>query len=334
MKTKRISFLIIAITFLTLIYFIALKPHDDYSEGKPGTEIVISIQNGALGSEIAANLEKLGVVKRASAYIRIIKKDPAALGVSPGEHRLQTRIPAKTALVQLLDQKRFIGQIEVKEGSTLSDVLAQLKKAKNIDQGSGATRKRVIPYLSNAYRSLEGQLFPARYSFVPGTTYQDALQAMVKRFQEEAITTGLNSSKTAYTPYQQLIISSLVQIEGDPSDFSKVARVIVNRLKIGMPLQLNSTVQYAANLRGRIALSTAATQIRSPYNTYRSVGLPPTPISNPSSAAIEAALNPEPGDWLYFITVKPRDTRFTKDYSEFQKWEVLYSRNLRAGAFK
>ena len=101
-----------------------------------------------------------------------------------------------------------------------------------------------------------------------------------------------------------------------------------------MPLQLNSTVQYAANLRGRIALSLAATKINSPYNTYKYVGLPPTPISNPSRLAIEASLKPASGDWLYFITVTPGDTRFTSQYSQFQEWEVLYQKNLKAGAFK
>lgn len=188
--------------------------------------------------------------------------------------------------------------------------------------------------MKNSLNSLEGQLFPARYSFAPGTTYGTALSTMVNRFQEEVTTTGLNKGFQKYSPYQALIIASMVQIEGDPTDFGKVARTIYNRLKIGMPLQLNSTVQYAANLRGRIALSTAATQIRSPYNTYRNVGLPPTPISNPSTLAIKATLSPDQGDWLYFITVKPGDTRFTSQYSEFQQWEVLYTRNLRAGAFK
>jgi UPF0755 protein len=101
-----------------------------------------------------------------------------------------------------------------------------------------------------------------------------------------------------------------------------------------MPLQLNSTVQFAANLRGQIALSTASTKMDSPYNTYRDVGLPPTPISNPGLAAIDAALHPADGNWIYFITVKPGDTRFTNSFSEFGGWEVLFHKNLAAGAFK
>jgi len=129
-------------------------------------------------------------------------------------------------------------------------------------------------------------------------------------------------------------MASIVQVEGDVSDFSKIARVILNRLDIGMPLQLNSTVQFAANLRGQIELSKASTEINSPYNTYRNLGLPPTPISNPGLSAINAALHPAQGDWLYFITVKPGDTRFTRSFAEFGTWELLFHKNLAAGAFK
>lgn len=322
------------LAIIAVIAFFFLRTNDDFPSGKPGPEVVVTIQNGALGSEIAATLQNTSVIKKASAYIRLANKDSRTLGVSPGDHRIQTRLPVKEALNQLLDQRRFVGQVEVKEGSTLSDVLKTLKASKNIDQKTMVTKSSVTPALKNSLNSLEGQLFPARYSFAPGTTYVTALSTMVHRFQEEVTTTGLNKGFQKYSPYQALIIASMVQIEGDPTDFGKVARTIYNRLKIGMPLQLNSTVQYAANLRGRIALSTAATQIRSPYNTYRNVGLPPTPISNPSTLAIKATLSPDQGDWLYFITVKPGDTRFTSQYSEFQQWEVLYTRNLRAGAFK
>jgi UPF0755 protein len=156
-----------------------------------------------------------------------------------------------------------------------------------------------------------------------------ALQSMLDKFSENPI-----SGYKKFSKYDVLKIASLIQVEGDQKDFNKVARVIYNRLAIHMPLQLNSSVQYAAGLRGRIALSTAATNINSPYNTYKNQGLPPTPISNPSLAAINAAITPADGDWIYFITVKPGDTRFTKDFNEFQTWNTLYNNNLANGLFK
>ena len=69
------------------------------------------------------------------------------------------------------------------------------------------------------------------------------------------------------------------------------------------------------------------------YNTYKKYGLPPGPIGNPGVAAMTAALNPTSGDWLYFITVAPGDTRFTKSIDEFNAWKALYTKNRKAGAF-
>jgi UPF0755 protein len=101
-----------------------------------------------------------------------------------------------------------------------------------------------------------------------------------------------------------------------------------------MPLQLDTTVQYALKKRGSVFLSTKSTLINSPFNTYRRYGLPPAPIGNPGSAAMKAALTPAAGDWIYFITVKPGDTRFTKSHDEFLVWKNEYLKNLQAGAFK
>ena len=100
-----------------------------------------------------------------------------------------------------------------------------------------------------------------------------------------------------------------------------------------MPLQFDSTVHYVKKVRGNIFLSTQSTLISSPYNTYRKYGLPPGPINNPGLAAMRAAMNPKAGNWIYFITVAPSDTRFTADIDEFNRWKVEYKKNLRAGLF-
>jgi UPF0755 protein len=110
--------------------------------------------------------------------------------------------------------------------------------------------------------------------------------------------------------------------------------VIYNRLAIDMPLQMDSTVHFIMNVRGDIFLSRNSTKLKSPYNTYQRYGLPPGPIGSPGSAAMEASLNPVVGDWLYFITVAPGDTRFTSNFDQFNTWKALYIKNRNAGAFK
>jgi UPF0755 protein len=333
MRLQRRIFLITGLCALLLFGFLRLQPNNDFSPNNPGSEIVFLIQDGELGSSIAQNLENQGVVKSAAKFIEEFNRDPKASGISPGSHSIQTQIPARTAIEQLLDPKRMKSALVVREGSTFASVLSLLKTNENIARtktGYGAVK----PVYANPRNSLEGSLFPARYSFEANTSVERALKTMVAKAKSEYTRLGVDAGFDKYKPFEVLTIASMVQIEGDPSNFSKVARVIYNRLRIGMALQLNATVQYATNSQGQIMLSNKATKINSPYNTYRFAGLPPTPIANPSNDAIVATLNPANGDWLYFITVAPKDTRFTKDYTEFSEWNTEFNKNVAAGKFK
>lgn len=333
MRLQRRIFLITGLCALLLFGFLRLQPNNDFSPNNPGSEIVFLVQDGELGSSIAQNLENQGVVKSATKFIEEFNRDPKASGISPGSHSIQTQIPARTAIEQLLDPKRMKSALVVREGSTFASVLSLLKTNENIARtktGYGSVK----PVYANSRNSLEGSLFPARYSFEANTSVERALQTMVAKAKSEYARLGVDAGFDKYKPFEVLTIASMVQIEGDPSNFSKVARVIYNRLKIGMALQLNATVQYATNSQGQIMLSNKATKINSPYNTYRFAGLPPTPIANPSNDAIEATLNPAIGDWLYFITVAPKDTRFTKDFTEFSEWNTEFNKNVAAGKFK
>jgi UPF0755 protein len=333
MRLERRIFLITGLCALLLFGFLRLQPNNDFSPNNPGSEIVFLVQDGELGSSIAQNLENQGVVKSAAKFIEEFNRDPKASGISPGSHSIQTQIPARTAIEQLLDPKRMKSALVVREGSTFASVLSLLKTNENIARtktGYGAVK----PVYANPRNSLEGSLFPARYSFEANTSVERALKTMVAKAKSEYTRLGVDAGFDKYKPFEVLTIASMVQIEGDPSNFSKVARVIYNRLRIGMALQLNATVQYATNSQGQIMLSNKATKINSPYNTYRFAGLPPTPIANPSNDAIVATLNPDNGDWLYFITVAPKDTRFTKDFTEFSEWNTEFNKNVAAGKFK
>jgi UPF0755 protein len=333
MKLQRKIFLFSTLGALVLFGFLRLQSTDDFSGREPGAEIEFFVQEGELGSSIATNLEKQGVIKSASKFIEEFNSDPKAQGISPGSHSIQTTIPVKTAIVQLLDPKRLNNVLTVKEGSTFSDVLKLLKSNEHISK-ENTSYSSVKPVYQNPRNSLEGSLFPARYSFEDNTSIETALQTMANKAKTEYLKTGMDKGLEKFKAFELLTIASIVQIEGDPTNFSKVARVIYNRLQIGMPLQLNATIQYATNSRGRIMLSNKATKLDSPFNTYKYRGIPPTPISNPSLDAIEATMNPSAGDWLYFITVAPRDTRFTKDFEEFSKWNTEFNKNVAAGKFK
>ncbi len=294
-------------------------------------KVIIEIPAGASGSKVAEILFEKDVTKSALAYFRAAVADPRSAKVAPGAHELNTKISARQALEQLLDPARIPNLIKIFEGGWKSEVIdSMLRYGFTKNEIEHAFTKVVLP---QGFTDAEGLLFPAQYSFPAGTSALEAVQAMVDRFSHEATGQQLLSAQGKLTPAQLLTIASLVQAEGDAKDFDKVSRVIRNRLDISMPLQLDSTVHYVKKVRGQIFLSTNSTLIKSAYNTYRKYGLPPSPIGNPGALAIAAALKPADGDWLFFITVAPGDTRFTRSNDEFLSWKALYEKNRKAGAF-
>jgi UPF0755 protein len=294
-------------------------------------EVVVEIPNGATGSQIASILFESGVVKSAQAYFRVAVGDARSQKVAPGSHRMTLKISARQALGQLLDPDRIPNLIRVAEGAWKSEVeKAFITYGFTKQEVSKAFSSLKLP---QGFSKSEGLIFPAQYSFPQGTPAQVAAQSMIDRFSDDPYGRRLLQGNKDFSAQQLLTIASIVQAESTNEDFSKVARVIYNRLKIGMPLQMDSTVHFIMQARGDIFLSRKSTTLNSPYNTYKKFGLPPGPICSPSSDAIKATLEPIQGDWLYFITVAPGDTRFTASFDQFSKWKVEYTKNRKAGAF-
>ena len=294
--------------------------------------VSISIPTGATGAEIAQLLKIAGVVASAESFFRAAVANPKASSIAPGTHSLSLKISGKTALEQLLDPKRITDLIKITEGAWNSEVFAQMVATKNWSANPAQSAKKVV--LPEGITALEGVLFPAQYSFAEGTSQVAALQSMVNRFNGAISAIDFVDPAGKLNKQQLVTLASLVQAEGDTKDFAQISRVIRNRLAIGMPLQLDSTVHYLKNTRGQIFLSNKSTKLKSPYNTYQNYGLPPAPIGNPGLAALKAAIAPAEGDWLFFITVAPGDTRFTKSFSEFNGWKLVYQKNRKAGAFE
>lgn len=295
------------------------------------SDVVIDIPAGSSGSSIAEMLFEKGVTKSADAFFRVAVGDKRSEKIAPGKHRISQKISARQALEQLLDANRIPNLIRIFEGSWKSEVVTAL-----INYGyskEDVTKALALVVLPKGFKDSEGLLFPAQYTFAKDTTALQAVQSMVDRFKAEPSAQQILSGNGQFSATQLLTMASIVQAEGDEKDFPKVSQVIRNRLKIGMPLQMDSTVHFVKKVRGQIFLSSTSTLINSPYNTYRKYGLPPGPIGSPGVAAMNAALNPAVGDWLYFITVAPGDTRFTKSNDEFNSWKVLYVKNRKAGAF-
>jgi uncharacterized YceG family protein len=211
----------------------------------------------------------------------------------------------------------------IPEGWRASQIYDAVDKALALPAGStkGSVGTANLKLPGDAGGNPEGYLFPATYPLDKDATPQSVLRFMVdtanQRFGGAPVAAG--AQRDAMSGYQAVTIASIVQAEAvGKADMGKVARVVFNRLQRGMALQMDSTLNYALNRR-TLDTTVNDTRIENPYNSYQRMGLPPTPIDNPGVDAMRAALNPTPGNWLYFVTVKPGDTRFTADYAEHQR---------------
>ncbi|MFE6281313.1 endolytic transglycosylase MltG [Streptomyces sp. NPDC057877] len=221
------------------------------------------------------------------------------------------------------DEEKKPTTLVIPEGWRATQVYAAVDRA--LELPPGTTRKSLdkarLKLPNDAEGNPEGYLYPATYPLQERSTPEQLLSLMVdtanKKFNGAPIAAG--AQRNAMNVYQAVTIASVVQAEAaTKEDMGKVARVVFNRLERGMPLQMDSTLNYALN-RSSLNTTVSDTRMDSPYNSYQRMGLPPTPIDNPGEDAVRAAINPTPGDWLYFVTVKPGDTRFTADYAEHQR---------------
>ena len=335
------SIIAISVVFIVLIGGILFWNHNhpdlDFPAGTAGPEIEVNIPAGSSGVEIGRILAKEGVVKTSVIFFRAATADKRAESISAGLYLVNTHLSAKEAIEQLLDKKRLQGKFLIIEGARLSEIKTNLVKI-------GFTAEQVDKALNSIKTprgfetdNLEGLLFPANYTILPDEEVSTLLQGALDRFVQELKNISFDdyAKELNLKPAELLTIASIVQAEGfTDEDFGKVSRVIYNRLKIGMPLQMDSTLLYANKSRGEIRVTNRELKIASKYNTYKYKGLPPGPIGSPGGAALEATIKPTPGNWLYFVTVSPGETKFTNSYSEFLTFKAEFIRNYKAGLFK
>ncbi|KWX00675.1 endolytic transglycosylase MltG [Carbonactinospora thermoautotrophica] len=320
-------------------------PGADY-ESEGSGEVVVQVEKGDTATAIGRELYERGVIKSVRAFVTVANDNPERAGsIQPGMYKLRLRMSAKAAFEMLLDPASRVGSLIVPEGKWAKEIYALIAKNSDITEdrlkvAAAKPEALGVPAYGKG-KGVEGFLFPSRYDFPRGTTAEQALKQMVDRYNQTAQKLDLEhrAEKLGYSPYEILIIASLVQAEAySREDMGKVARVVYNRLNSAegwqRRLQFDSTINYA---KGTHRLDWTVGELQefdSPYNSYLRQGLPPTPICNPGADALEAALNPTPGPWTYFITIDPagsKETRFTDDYDEFLKWKQEYKQNQSGG---
>jgi UPF0755 protein len=305
----------------------------DYT-GQGSGEVTIEIKQGENASDVAQTLEQQGVVASARAFINAIGAAGKTSSLQPGQYKMRKGMSAAAALAMLDPKNRISDNVTFQEGLRLSKIYVQLADAtgKSVNDFKKAA-KGDIGLPKYAKGRLEGYAFPATYEIDPKMTPTQILTAMVDRYTQTAERLDLErqANQLGYSPQDIITIASIVQAEaGKASDMPKISRVIYNRLERNpqMKLSMDSTVMYGLNKYG-ISASNADLQSTSRYNTYKYYGLPPGPISNPGDHAIEAALHPADGAWLWFVTTDPKKgiTKFADTEAEFIKLRDEFNRN-------
>jgi UPF0755 protein len=337
---------------------------DDYTGGGK-RDVVIQIQDGDSTTAVGETLHNQGVVATVRAFVNAAHGNTAITSIQPGFYRMRTEIPAANAVARLADPNNRVGRLVIPEGRQLDDttdmktnkvnpgILSLISRATCVDldgnkrcvsiddlraaAGNSAPAVLSVPAwavepvteLGNDHRRLEGLIAPGTFNVDPSASAESILANLVSAGAVEYTKSGLVDTAQAMhlSPYDILVVASLVQQEANSQDFPKVAQVIYNRLNAHHTLEFDSTVNYPLDRR-EVATSDADRAQKTPWNTYVSQGLPATAICSPGVDALRAAEHPEPGDWLYFVTIDAQGTTlFTRDYKQHLANIELAKRN-------
>ncbi len=320
---------VMALACWAVLWFIGQSSDSPTDFPGPGVgEVTVEVAAGDTAADIAKTLTEANVVASTTAFVDAAVADDRSLGIQPGFYQLKHEMSAEQALALLLDPaSRVETEVVIPEGLRVDQIVDRLVDATELprsDFEALLANPKTIGLPAFAQGNPEGFLFPATYTFGPQPTAKEVLTAMVDRFDVAAHELHLKQRAplVGLTPYEAVVVGSLVQAEVAVRDFGKAARVVFNRLELDMPLGFDSTVNFALH-SDDLTLTDDQLAVDSPYNTYDNVGLPPGPINSPGEAALEAALDPPPGDWLYFVAVAPGsdETRFTSSYDEFLQFK-------------
>ncbi|WEV59794.1 endolytic transglycosylase MltG [Bifidobacterium sp. ESL0728] len=293
----------------------------------PGTgKVWFTVETGEGVASIATHLVKAGVVKNADTFASTVAANNSTL--YPGMYQLKKHMSSMNAVKILSDRTKATGFLEVKAGERSSDVIAQAAQLSGIDKSQfdaivNGGGQGILP--AEAGGKFEGWLEPGIYDVKKkGSTATSILKSIVDKRVAK-----LNDLKVPAGAQRETILNMASIAESEvnrPEYYGKVVRVIVNRLNQGMALGMDSTVAYGANAKPSQLTNAMLNNAADPYNTRINKGLPPTPISSPGDEAIKAAMDPTPGNWLYFVTtnLQTGETKFVATQDEFNQIRQEY----------
>jgi peptidoglycan lytic transglycosylase G len=299
-------------------------------------QVHVVVPKGAGVGDIGDLLERRGVVASSFFFQARARLDGHSGDLKPGSYELRRDMSYAGALEVLAKGPRpDIVRITIPEGRSRREVAAIVGDSLAGSYLAATRRSAALSprrYGAARARDLEGFLFPATYELKRGRPVSTLVEQQLAAFKQRFATVSQRYARSKnLTPYDVLIIASMVEREAQvPRERALIASVIYNRLHEGMPLQIDATVRFATNNWKR-PIRRSELESRSPYNTYRRMGLPLGPIGSPGLASIEAAARPRRSRYLYYV-VKPCGNgahAFARTDAEFERLKARYDRARR-----
>ncbi|WP_092825220.1 endolytic transglycosylase MltG [Vreelandella subterranea] len=290
------------------------------------------VPSGAGLNRVVGELEAQGIIEDAWAFQLMTKLQPQDLpDLRTGEYLLE---PGMTGmeLLALFDSHDVVTYpLTFPEGWTFAQMREQLAAAPKLEQrAADMSDEEVMALLGREGTYPEGWFFPDTYRYHLGMSDVDILRQSLERMERilEEVWAERADELTIDSPYEALIMASLIEREtGAPEERREIAGVFKRRMESGMRLQTDPTVIYGMRERYEGRITHADLREATPYNTYVIDGLPPTPIAMPGRASLEAAVNPLPGDTLYFVSRGDGTHKFSRTLREHNNAVNRYIRN-------
>jgi UPF0755 protein len=291
---------------------------------QPGLPVNFTVQPGEGSRQIGKALEDAGVVDSGGRFRAVASARGLDGALKPGDYQLETGMDVDSVIDLLVRGSNLGTPFTVPEGFAVEQIVDRIAATKRFSKASLekalVSPDLEVPFRPAGVKTLEGLLFPQTYRIDKNATPTAVLQQMLDQLDSVMARFDQSTTPRHLSPYQVLIIASMVEREAKvPEDRPRIARVIYNRLAKQQPLQIDATVQYALG-SSKARLSNKDLRVASPYNTYLHSGLPPTPIASPGQAAIEAAMEPANGPWLFYVLIDADGHHaFTSSGSEFAR---------------
>jgi UPF0755 protein len=282
----------------------------------------VTVPPGATMRAAAESLHHAGVIRSPRMFLLYAKLRRSDRGIKAGTYLLRENERWGSVIAALRSGRGIVNVVTVPEGFTLEQIRALLEAKLDVPRDSvraAVTDTALLHRLDVPTPTVEGYLFPDTYAFPPGTSARTAVLEMVREFEQRwrpEWTARLDT--LGVSRHDVVTLASIVEREAKrPEERPVIAAVYWNRLRKGMLLQADPTVQYALP-QYQTRLLTKHLSVRSPYNTYRYAGLPPGPIASPGIASLRATLYPANVPFLYFVAYPDGHHEFRAKLSEHE----------------